>query len=187
MKETNYTNYGSASVARQVKPLTLNSCSAQVTTVDYASSNTASAQVNPAITFSTPSQAVPVRTIESAAVTRESNQVKPLGFKGSVSAAASANASRQVQQVKPVNQTTEKKIERFHEHLVFKKLNRMLIFDTMLDNVDEDSEKVKKIVANCEATLMSCFKIAAIVFLFTHHPTWALITCAVGCFDKNQQ
>lgn len=185
MNQTNYTNYDSASVARQVKPLTLNSCSAQVTTVDYVSSSTASAQVKPA-TFSIPSQSVPVRTIESAAVTRESNQVKPLGFKDSVSAAVSMNAPRQVQQVKPISQVTEKKTEVFHEHLVFKKLNKMLIFGTMLDNVDEDSEKVKKIVANCEAILMSCFRIAAIIFLFTHHSTWALITCAVGCINNKQ-
>lgn len=180
-------------IGEQVKPLTLSSSSAQVTTVDYTSSSAASVnessrapiQVKPPVTFST-SQAVPVRTVESAAVARESNQVKPLGFKGSVSAAVSANAPRQVQQVKPISQITEKKTEKIREHLVFKKLKRMITFDTMLDNAGEETEKVKKLVANCEATLMSCLRIAAIVFLVTHHFKWALFSIAVGWINNQQ-
>lgn len=182
MKET---NYGSASAACQVKPLTLGSCSAQVTTRDYASSSAASVQVKPPVILSTPSQSVPVKTVESAAVTRESNQVKPLGFKGSASTAVSANASRQVKQVKPISQTTEKKAEKFREHLVFKKLNKMLTFDTMLDNASEESEKAKKIMANNEAIIMSAFKIAGFIFLATHHPIWAFIICGVKFVKDN--
>lgn len=165
------------SSANQVKPLTLSNGSAQVTTVDYTSSNAvsvsetskASVQVKPPVIFS-----VPVKTVKSAAMTENSNQVKPLA-----ACSFSVSAPRPTQPVKTIDRSMEEHTEKSHEHLVFKKLNKMLTFDTMLDNADEESEKVKKLIANCEATLMSCLRIAAMVFLVTNHFKWALFAIAV--------
>lgn len=113
----------------QVKPLILSNGSAQVTTVDYTSSSAVSVselskapvQVKPPVTFS-----VPVKTVKSAAMTESSNQVKPL-----TACSFSVSAPRPAQPVKTIEQSMEEHTEKSHEHLVFKKLNKMLTFDTM--------------------------------------------------------
>ena len=173
------------SSANQVKPLTLSNGSAQVTTVDYTSSSAVSVselskapiQVKPPVIFS-----VPVKTVKSAAMTENSNQVKPL-----TACSFSVSAPRPAQPVKTIEQSMEEHTEKSHEHLVFKKLNKMLTFDTMLDNADEESEKVKKLIANCEATLMSCLRIAAMVFLVTNHFKLALFAIAVEWINNQQK
>ena len=173
------------SSANQVKPLILSNGSAQVTTVDYTSSSAVSVselskapvQAKPPVTFS-----VPVKTVKSAAMTESSNQVKPL-----TACSFSVSAPRPAQPVKTIEQSMEEHTEKSHEHLVFKKLSKMLTFDTMLDNADEESEKVKKLIANCEATLMSCLRIAAMVFLVTNHFKWALFAIAVEWINNQQK
>lgn len=177
------------SSANQVKPLTLSNGSAQVTTVDYTSSSAVSVsetskapvQVKPPVIYST-SKAVPVKKVKSAAITESSNQVKPL-----TACSFSVSAPRPAQPVKTIDQSMEEHTEKSHEHLMFKKLNRMLTFDNMLDNAGEESEKVKKLIANFEATLMSCLRIAAMVFLVTNHFKWALFAIAVEWINNQQK